>query len=131
MVGVVPEEFGEAYINQHIALIRPKTDEVEPHWLANYLAGHRMQKWLSNINESGAKAGLNLPQVRSLPVTRPPRPEQEMIAEMFTLMDKQLAETESNANKLKSLKRGLMQDLLTGRVSVDPLLNLHSEPVIS
>jgi len=33
-VGVVPQGLGEAYVNQHVALIRPKPKAVEPLFLA-------------------------------------------------------------------------------------------------
>ena len=122
VIGLVPSDFGPAYINQHIALIRPNTGDVVPGWLANFLASHQIQKWISNINESGAKAGLNLPTINGVPITVPKLPEQQMIAEILALCDRQIAEIYSRIAKLRRLKTGLMHDLLTGRVAVTPLL---------
>ena len=122
VIGLVPADFGPAYINQHIALIRPNTGDVVPGWLANFLASHWIQKWISNINESGAKAGLNLPTINGVPITVPKLPEQQMIAEILALCDRQIAEIYSRIAKLRRLKTGLMHDLLTGRVAVTPLL---------
>lgn len=122
VVGLVPPDLGPAYINQHIALIRPKTGNVVSGWLANFLASHRVQKWISNINESGAKAGLNLPTIKGMPVTAPKPPEQQMIADILALCDRQIAEIYARVLKLRRQKAGLMHDLLTGRVPVTPLL---------
>jgi type I restriction enzyme S subunit len=131
IVGLVPSGFGSAYVNQHIALIRPKPAEVVSGWLANFLASHRVQKWISNINESGAKAGMNLPAIKSLPVTVPKPPEQEMIADILTLCDQQIAEICEQVLKLRRQKAGLMHDLLKGQVSVSPLLTPSSTPAFS
>jgi type I restriction enzyme S subunit len=122
IVGLVPPGLGPAYINQHIALIRPKTTGVVSGWLANFLASHRIQQWISNINESGAKAGLNLPTIKGMPVTAPKPTEQRMIADILTLCDRQIADTSAQVLKLRRQKAGLMLDLLSGSVSVTPLL---------
>ena len=128
IVGLTPAEFGPAYINQHIALIRPKREKVIPGWLANFLAGHRVQKWVSNINETGAKAGLNLPTVKRLPVTAPKPDEQRVIAEILAISDRQIAQLYERLQKLRRQKAGLMYDLLTGKVSVTPLLSTFKAP---
>jgi type I restriction enzyme, S subunit len=131
VVGLVPHDFGPAYINQHIALIRPKPADIVSGWLANFLASHRVQKWISNINESGAKAGLNLPTIKSLPVTAPKPSEQQMIADILALCDRQIAEIYAQAMKLRRQKAGLMHDLLTGLVTVAPLLANPKAPISS
>jgi len=122
VVGLIPDDFGPAYINQHIALIRPQAAEIISGWLANFLASHRVQKWISNINESGAKAGLNLPTIKSLPVTVPRPPEQQLIANILALCDRQIAEIYDQVLKLRRQKAGLMHDLLLGLNPVAPLL---------
>ena len=66
IIGVVPQNFGEAYINQHIALAKLDHNEVHPWWVGNFLAGHVAQQFFTMLNESGAKAGLNLPTIASL-----------------------------------------------------------------
>jgi type I restriction enzyme, S subunit len=122
IIGLIPSGFGGAYINQHIALIRPKFDDIISGWLANFLASHRIQKWISNINESGAKAGLNLPTIRAIPITAPKPPEQQRIADILAFCDEQIAQSHMLVLKLRRQKAGLMNDLLTGYVPVTPLL---------
>ena len=130
IVGLVPTGFGPAFINQHLALIRPKPDDVVSGWLANFLASHRIQKWISNINESGAKAGLNLPTIKGLPVTAPKPAEQQMIADILALCDREIAQIHARVMKLRRQKAGLMHDLLTGRVPITPLLASNSRVAI-
>lgn len=122
VIGVVPEEMGEAYINQHIALVRPINSLVNSRFVGHYLAGPIMQTYIGQLNDAGAKAGLNLPTVRNLPLVLPSRFEQDQIAARLDEIDNRIHNTMSEAKKLSKLKSGLMDDLLTGRVRVTPLL---------
>ena len=46
----------------------------------------------------------------------PPLPEQRRITEILSSVDDQIAANRASAEQLRRLKRGLMDDLLTGRV---------------
>jgi type I restriction enzyme S subunit len=122
VVGVVPVGIGEAYINQHIALVRPSHGVVNPRFVGHYLASQVAQTYISKLNDAGAKAGLNLPTVRGLLTARPDRMEQNLIAERLDEIDNSIQNATTEAAKLRELKAGLMDDLLTGRVRVTPLL---------
>jgi type I restriction enzyme, S subunit len=71
IVGVVHEEFGEAYINQHIALVRTQHKEVNGRFIGHFIASSACQKLLARLNDAGAKAGLNLPTIHGRPPHRP------------------------------------------------------------
>lgn len=122
IVGVVPDEIEEAYINQHIALVRPSQGIVNPRFMGHYLASPAAQTYISKLNDAGAKAGLNLPTIRGLPTARPARTEQNLIAEQIDEIDARIQNAVTESAKLRELKAGLMNDLLTGRVRVTPLL---------
>lgn len=122
IVGVVPDGIGEAYINQHIALVRPNHSSVNPRFVGHYLASPVAQAYISKLNDAGAKAGLNLPTVRGLLTTRPERTEQNLIAERLDEIDNRILNAATESAKLRELKAGLMDDLLTGRVRVTSLL---------
>jgi type I restriction enzyme S subunit len=123
IVGVVPDGMGEAYINQHIALVRPSPSAVNPRFVGHYLASPVAQAYISKLNDAGAKAGLNLPTVRGLLIARPARTEQNLIAERLDEIDNRIQNAATESAKLRELKSGLMDDLLTGRVRVTPLLD--------
>ena len=75
------------------------------------------------LNESGAKAGLNLPTVRSLIFPRPSDiNEQDRIALAIDACVRTADQHACSLQKLRALKRGLMQDLLTGDRRVTALL---------
>jgi len=128
IIAVVPEGMGEAYINQHIALVRPISSLVNPRFVGHYLAGPIMQAYIGQLNDAGAKAGLNLPTIRNLPSVFPSRFEQGQIAARLDEIDNRIQNAMTEAKKLSELKSGLMDDLLTGRVRVTPLLESMQQP---
>ncbi len=119
IIGVIPSEFEEAYVNQHIALIRLDSTLINPRWVGHYLAGHECQIRIQRLNDSGAKAGLNLPAVASMLITSPPRDEQYQMVNILDKIDTVIQREERQVAKYVIIKTGLMQDLLTGRVRVE------------
>jgi len=122
IVGVISEEIGTAYINQHIAMIRFSNEGVNARFIGHFLGSSNFQRLLSAKNDAGAKAGLNLPTVRSFPVLTVGKTEQDEIANRLDSMDKSIEIERVCLNKLKLKKSGLMEDLLTGKVRVTELI---------
>ena len=60
-------------------------------------------------------ASINKTALSQLPVTLPPRAEQEAIAAILTDMDAEIAALEDKLAKARQLKQGMMQELLTGK----------------
>lgn len=118
IVGVVPGDMGRAYINQHTALIRLSTDGENARFIGNYLSSRRGQEQFEKNNDSGAKAGINLPTIASLRCPIPEEKEQILIASKIDALDEVIADLKREKSKSISLKQGLMQDLLTGKVPV-------------
>ena len=129
IIGVIPEGFGEGYVNQHIALIRLFSDKVSSRFIGWFLSGRGGQAQFEKFNESGAKAGLNLPTIRSLLVPIMDRAEEDKIAKIVDTNNQKIGDFFLRLQKLLSLKTGLMQDLLTGKRRVLPLL--EAEGLIS
>ena len=122
IIGVISEDFGEAYINQHIALVRLDKNFIKPRFIGHYLSSNNGQNQFEYFNESGTKSGLNLPTVGRIYVVLPEITEQEDISFLLDLEDQKNSQMKSALAKLKRTKTGLMQDLLTGKVRVTPLL---------
>jgi type I restriction enzyme S subunit len=122
IIGVIPTDFGEAYVNQHIALVRLDSEVAYPRFVGHLLSGQFGRSQIDSLNESGAKAGLNLPTVEKLLIATPKMNEQVRIAETLDATDKQIKSYKSQLKKLGHEKAGLMHDLLTGERRVTPLL---------
>ncbi|MBC3921054.1 restriction endonuclease subunit S [Undibacterium sp. CY18W] len=63
--------------------------------------------------QSGAVPSINQSQLEDIPVLVPPLPEQQKIASILTAVDDVIESTQVQINKLKNLKTGMMQELLT------------------
>lgn len=118
IIGIVPNDFGKAYINQHIALVRFDKNFIFPRWVAYFLASEKGQYQFQTLNESGAKAGLNLPTVASLMVAFPKIEEQRQIVKNLDALLDIIGKEKTKLVKLQAIKKGLMQDLLSGKVRV-------------
>jgi type I restriction enzyme S subunit len=118
IIGSIPPDFGEAYVNQHIALVRLKESEVNPRWPAHFLSSRRSQIMFHKLNDQGAKAGINLPAVSQIEVPLPLPDEQDAIVERLDAADEEVARCRIERDKLVALRLGLRDDLLTGRKPV-------------
>ena len=118
IIGVIPDNFGRAFINQHTALARV-SNEVNPRFIGHFLASHKGQVQFEKYNDSGAKAGLNLPTIAALQCLHPHRVEQDAISRKLDSLDSYIQQIACEQNKYNSQKKGLMQDLLTGKVPVN------------
>lgn len=118
IIGIVPESLGEAYVNQHIALVRLKPQDVDPRWVGSYLASAGGRAQFDRLNDAGAKAGLNLPTVARLLIPLPPLEEQRRIASRLAEQDQRIDGEERQAAKLRSVKQGLLDELMTGKVQL-------------
>lgn len=114
-IGLVPENFGEAFINQHTALIRIDKNLADSKFIAYQLSSSKLNKIINSYNDAGAKAGLNLPTIKSIPILYPPIFEQKKIAQILSTWDKAIATTEKLLENSQKQKQALMQQLLTGK----------------
>jgi type I restriction enzyme S subunit len=103
------------YINQHVALVRLDQRKIEPEFVAYLLSSSEMNNAIQRLNDAGAKAGLSLPTIRSIPVKLPPLPEQRKIADILSTWDRAIETTEALLATARTQKRALMQSLLTGK----------------
>jgi type I restriction enzyme S subunit len=118
IIGVIRKDFEEAYVNQHIALVRLIPEKINPRFAGYFLSSVLGQDQIQKSNESGAKAGLNLSTIAKLKVAKPPLHEQKLIVESLDASIKVINKLKVDLKKAKSIKNGLMQDLLSGKVTV-------------
>jgi len=74
------------------------------------------------VVESTGVPQLTAPKVAEYYIPLPPLSEQKRIAEILSQIDQAIEKEEKYKQKLERLKKGLMEDLLTGKVRVNKLL---------
>jgi type I restriction enzyme S subunit len=106
-------------LSQRVILLRPKPQRFTKDYLALQMAGPRFQKELFRQSSGSTAVGIQRAKLELIQVAIPRRQEeQERATQIVHLNDKQIRQHEAELIKLQSIKFGLMDDLLTGRVRV-------------
>jgi type I restriction enzyme S subunit len=83
----VDREIGEAYVNQHVALVRPVLAELTEYLHLWIVSSQHGRKKLASDAYGAGKPGLNLDNVRTTPVGLPPLEEQiEIVTRLAKLL---------------------------------------------
>jgi type I restriction enzyme, S subunit len=139
-VAVVDIDLPSAFVNQHVALLRPCVADVVPRFFAYALRSPLGQHQFKQTEYGGTKQGLGLGEVKGAMVFLPPLEEQ---AAIVTRLDRELSNlraaaraTERESNLLREYRTRLVADVVTGKLDVrgvtlpplPPLPPLPDEP---
>jgi len=116
---VVPKDFEEAYINQHLALLRLKLDMINPIFLSHYFSTEFAKIQVQKFNKGGAKAGLNFSDIKKIKILVPPKPLQDKFANRVTQIEKTKATYQKSLEELQKLFGSLSQRAFKGELDVD------------
>ena len=94
-------------------LIPRNTDEISSEFYTYYLLSKK--KTLENLSGGSTFKELSKNTLENLIIPLPFLPEQKKIAEILSTVDKRLELLRSKKAKLERIKKGLMNELLTGR----------------
>jgi type I restriction enzyme S subunit len=130
-VGVVAYVYctrSKLMLSDKIYRLAPMTN-VDGRFLCYSLSGFRSQRYLSNLKSGMAESQTNISQdiVKALLTVCPDEEEQAHIADHIDHLCDELKKECVALAKLRSLKTALMQDLLTGKKRVTPLLEAEPE----
>lgn len=121
-VASVRGDVGEAYVNQHLALVRPVASKVVSTWLGYALAGRSGVAQVEAGMYGGTKVGLGLDDVRGLWFCSPPLVEQ---AEISSWLDRQIGsigktirQIEKQIFKIHEYRQALISAAVTGKIDI-------------
>jgi len=122
-VARVPGDWSEeAYVNQHVALVRPRPSAVNAHFLAYALSSTISQLQFTGSEYGGTKQGLGLDEVKNVEVLLPPVHEQAAIVGQIRLRTARLDQLATRARReielLNEFRTRLAADVVTGQVDV-------------
>ncbi len=120
-VGVVPEEFEEAYVSQHVARCHPSQESCSQ-WLGYVLLSMIGQTHGQMSLYGGTKDGLSLDDVKNYPILLPSLSEQEQVVqwiedELSSLVSAGES-TKRQIDLLREYRTRLIADVVTGKVDV-------------
>lgn len=120
-VAVAPEGLGEAYVSQHVALLRPKAD-VDGRWLAYVMSSRVGCEHYENRLYGGTKIQLSLDDVRETPIPIPPRDECRRISQYLDTqvagLDTLLSKTRRSIDLLREYRTALISAAVTGQIDI-------------
>jgi type I restriction enzyme S subunit len=121
-VGIVPTGFGEAFVNQHTALIRLRSGISVPRWVAYVLLSRFGKEQCQLLTNGGTKVGLTLDDVRCLSIICPPVEEQVRIVSEIEkrsgALNTSIAHTEREIALIQEYRTRLISDVVTGKLNV-------------
>lgn len=97
----------------------PNKNIVNSEYLSYYINSSVGMQQLENMSAGGAQKNLNAASLRNLKVILPKMKEQQMIASVLASVDEEIEGHQEEKAKYIELKRGLMQQLLTGKTRVN------------
>lgn len=101
-----------------LALIKLKQDIVLPKFIEYFLQSEVVWQQLRRRSKQGTVTNLHLVEIKELICGVPSIDEQEKIINKVNSIERKIENEKDKLIKLKDLKKGLMQQLLTGKVRV-------------
>lgn len=113
-------EFSGYTLSANVILIQPKS---VPDFIFWSLESQYISKQISNTVHTTSQPAFGMEKIRNLWVVYPEGNERLMISNILNKQNGLIKQFKSNLTKLQSLKSGLMQDLLSGKVRVTRSIN--------
>jgi type I restriction enzyme S subunit len=119
IAAVYPKEMPPGVVTADIIRLRPDADAIDASWLSLAINSDSTRHQVAAITGGVTRPKITLRDFRTILVAVPPRSEQAAISDRVRAPAADLAALRRERNKLLLLKRGLTDDLLTGRVRVE------------
>jgi type I restriction enzyme, S subunit len=117
------DELTFALHQNHLIRARPNQQMIIPRWLVEYMnSDSGRAQLLGKSKTSSGLHNINSQVVASLRVPLPPLPEQQEIASILSGCDAKIAALEREMALHEELFGALLEDFMSGRLSVQPLL---------
>ena len=103
---------------KNVALIKFNYSDMNNKYILNLLQSFIIKKQFRQQASGGVQKFVSLSAIRNLIIPVPPKNEQKEIANILSEIDNKIKYQFNRKEKLQELKKGLMQQLLTGKIRV-------------
>ncbi len=103
---------------RHIGFIETKRDILLPEFLTLFFNSVYGNLQANDLAVGNAQKTITLGALKEFKILKPTIDEQNLIIAKFSIIETHLSKSNTELSKLKSIKTGLMKDLLSGRVRV-------------
>lgn len=105
-------------MGQRMVLLRPKVDKVYPDYFSLYLTSEAAKLAIYELSIGTTVTRINIEDIKRIPCVVPPVKEQREIHLKVSSVQSVITKKELFLSSSESIKKALMQDLLTGKVRV-------------
>jgi type I restriction enzyme S subunit len=109
---------GKFWVNNHAHVLKAREGISVDEFILAWLVFDDISKYISGTT----RQKLNQCLMKNILIPLPPIPEQQKIAEILSQTDQTIEKEEQYKEKLERIKKGLMEDLLTGKLRVNNLI---------
>ena len=106
---VVPKEILPANSNQAVGIIRLDQSKAEPRFVDYFIRNKSYNLFLNNLVSQSAQPNFNLTEIRNLPISLPPLPEQCAIAAVLGALDDKIELNRRMNETLEALAQSLFK----------------------
>lgn len=111
-------ELENCYYQKAIHRLRPKSSRIFPEYMLRFMRWAYNYGLLTELTSKTSITHLTEEKLAILPISLPDREEQQRIIQIFETNEERIVSKQKRLEKLKLLKKGLVSDLLTGKVRV-------------
>lgn len=119
---IVPEKYKYGIVVADVVRIRVSPKFANKEFISYILNYSICRKQLNAYIIGTTRPRVNLTQIRNILIPLPSLPEQHRIASILSQIDETIEKEQRYKEKLERIKQGLMEDLLTGKVRVNHLI---------
>ncbi|QJA22867.1 restriction endonuclease subunit S [Vreelandella piezotolerans] len=112
--GVLEHEEG-VFLGQRTVMYRTDSRKADNYFVFYSLQSTFCQRQIENLSNGGTVAHVRVPDCGEIILNMPPLPEQKKIAQILSTWDQAITATERLLENSQQRKKGLMQQLLTGK----------------
>lgn len=116
MCAALLEDMPNTYLNSFCCGFRLFDDSNDPLFISYYVNSHEGRKITKFLAQGLTRHNLSKDAFRKMEMNWPKKSEQRAIAKVLGDMDAEIAKLEAKHEKLIGIKKGMMSDLLTGKV---------------
>jgi len=115
---IVPRSILPACVNQHVSIIRPRSDLLNPAFLLAYLTHSSTKAYMESFNAGGSRRAITKGHIESFRVPLPPLGEQKAIAHILGTLDDKIELNRKINETLEAMAKALFKSWF---VDFDPV----------